>query len=128
MDTSTLHDLLLRIGPEIRSTANFIEEAFGEVGVGQASAKSLNSLVSYVDVESEKRLVEVLSKALPEAGFVTESVGIDQRLQHLETAAPDDSTVLSPSPAAWRNDIHAVNQQLSDLENAPYPDVASFEK
>jgi myo-inositol-1(or 4)-monophosphatase len=81
LDTSTLHDLLLRIGPEIRSTANFIEEAFGEVGVGQASAKSLNSLVSYVDVESEKRLVEVLSKALPEAGFVTEEDTIDNNVE-----------------------------------------------
>ena len=81
MDTSTLQDLLYSIGPEIRSTARFIEEAFGEVGVGQASAKSLNSLVSHVDVESEKRLVQVLSNALPEAGFITEEDTVDKNAE-----------------------------------------------
>lgn len=34
--------------------------------------KGLNNLVSYVDKETEKQLVEKLSKLLPEAGFITE--------------------------------------------------------
>lgn len=34
--------------------------------------KDTNNLVSYVDRETEKRLVEALGKLLPEAGFVTE--------------------------------------------------------
>lgn len=34
--------------------------------------KGLNNLVSYVDKETEKQLVERLSKLLPEAGFITE--------------------------------------------------------
>ena len=34
--------------------------------------KGTNDLVSYVDKETEKRLVAALSKLLPEAGFVTE--------------------------------------------------------
>ncbi|MCS6795775.1 MAG: inositol monophosphatase, partial [Raineya sp.] len=34
--------------------------------------KGLNNLVSYVDKEAEKRLVEALSQLLPEAGFITE--------------------------------------------------------
>ncbi|GAB3754053.1 hypothetical protein GCM10028817_20240 [Spirosoma pomorum] len=34
--------------------------------------KGLNNLVSYVDKETEKQLVEDLGKLLPEAGFITE--------------------------------------------------------
>lgn len=34
--------------------------------------KGLNNLVSYVDKETEKQLVERLNKLLPEAGFITE--------------------------------------------------------
>ncbi|GAB4024006.1 inositol monophosphatase family protein [Spirosoma koreense] len=34
--------------------------------------KGLNNLVSYVDKETEKQLVEKLNKLLPEAGFITE--------------------------------------------------------
>lgn len=34
--------------------------------------KGLNNLVSYVDKETEKKLVEKLSRLLPEAGFITE--------------------------------------------------------
>ena len=34
--------------------------------------KGVNDLVSYVDKETEKRLVERLNKLLPEAGFITE--------------------------------------------------------
>jgi myo-inositol-1(or 4)-monophosphatase len=34
--------------------------------------KGLNNLVSYVDKETEKQLVEQLGKLLPEAGFITE--------------------------------------------------------
>lgn len=34
--------------------------------------KGLNNLVSYVDKETEKQLVEKLTKLLPEAGFITE--------------------------------------------------------
>ena len=81
MDTVNLQDILDQIGPEIRTTASFIEEAFGEVGVNHASSKSLNSLVSYVDVESEERLVKALSKVLPEAGYVTEEDTVDNSLE-----------------------------------------------
>ncbi len=34
--------------------------------------KDVNNLVSYVDKETEKRLVDQLAKLLPEAGFITE--------------------------------------------------------
>jgi myo-inositol-1(or 4)-monophosphatase len=37
-----------------------------------------NNLVSYVDKEAERRLVEVLHKILPEAGFITEEETVKQ--------------------------------------------------
>ncbi len=37
-----------------------------------------NNLVSYVDKEAERRLVEVLSSVLPEAGFITEEGTVEQ--------------------------------------------------
>ena len=38
----------------------------------QIEEKSLNQLVSYVDIESEKKLVKELKKITPSAGFLTE--------------------------------------------------------
>lgn len=37
-----------------------------------------NNLVSYVDQEAERRLVKVLKKILPEAGFITEEGTVEQ--------------------------------------------------
>jgi myo-inositol-1(or 4)-monophosphatase len=39
---------------------------------------SFNNLVSYVDKEAEKRLVEVLHKLVPKAGFITEEGTVEQ--------------------------------------------------
>ncbi|CAN5396346.1 inositol monophosphatase family protein [soil metagenome] len=44
--------------------------------------KGLNNLVSYVDKETEKQLVEKLSKLLPEAGFITEEGTTGQEADH----------------------------------------------
>jgi len=41
-----------------------------------------NNLVSYVDKEAERRLVTVLKKALPEAGFITEEGTVSQSQNH----------------------------------------------
>jgi myo-inositol-1(or 4)-monophosphatase len=43
--------------------------------------KEFNNLVSYVDKEAEKRLVAVLKKLLPQAGFVTEEGTVEQSTQ-----------------------------------------------
>ncbi len=41
-----------------------------------------NNLVSYVDKEAERRLVTVLQKVLPEAGFITEEGTVEQSKSH----------------------------------------------
>lgn len=43
---------------------------------------SFNNLVSYVDKEAERRLVEVLHKSFPKAGFITEEGTVEQSKQH----------------------------------------------
>ncbi len=43
---------------------------------------SFNNLVSYVDKEAERKLVEQLQKFLPEAGFITEEGTVQQSHQH----------------------------------------------
>lgn len=50
----------------------FIREQALSFDAGAVQTKSLNSLVSYVDVESEKLLVHALKQIVPEASFLTE--------------------------------------------------------
>ena len=53
-------------------TAEFIQGELGKVNDKHIETKSLNSLVSYVDKEAEKQLVEGLTELLPESVFITE--------------------------------------------------------
>jgi myo-inositol-1(or 4)-monophosphatase len=67
----------------IRQTGEFLKEEFGKVGSDEIETKSLNSLVSYVDKTSEKRLVEGLSALLPESVFLTEEETVQQETGEL---------------------------------------------
>lgn len=60
------------VGAFIRSEA----ENFDLTRIEQKTA--FNNLVSYVDKEAERRLVTVLTKLLPEAGFITEEGTVEQ--------------------------------------------------
>ena len=55
-----------------REVGIFIKMEESKVSAKDIEEKSLNSLVSYVDKTAEKKLVEELSKLLPEAGFIAE--------------------------------------------------------
>lgn len=44
--------------------------------------QGFNNLVSYVDKEAERKLVDVLKRILPEAGFITEEGTVEQSKQH----------------------------------------------
>ena len=55
-----------------QETGAFIRSHFGHVSTAQIESKSANSLVSFVDQEAERMLVEQLGSLLPEAGFQTE--------------------------------------------------------
>lgn len=62
-----------------RTVARFIsteQQNFDSTRIEQK--EKFNNLVSYVDKESEKKLVSVLSKILPQAGFITEEGTVEQ--------------------------------------------------
>ena len=67
-----LHDLTLATNVLTLQVGQFIRQQQDQLKAGDVQTKSLNSLVSYVDVEAEKMLVDGLKKLVPEAGFLTE--------------------------------------------------------
>ena len=55
-----------------RRTGAFIRHEGSHFDKSKIQAKGLNNLVSYVDMEAEKMIVQTLKFTLPEAGFITE--------------------------------------------------------
>ncbi|MBT8232032.1 MAG: inositol monophosphatase, partial [Bacteroidia bacterium] len=78
MATNYLFDLKSELISLCQKTANFIRQEMDKVSLSDVEAKELNSLVSYVDKEAEKRIVTKLKALLPEAGFITEENTIHQ--------------------------------------------------
>lgn len=60
------------INAAVYRTGQYIREQRKGFSFDKVSDKGLNQLVSYVDIEAEKQLVQALSELLPEAGFITE--------------------------------------------------------
>lgn len=52
--------------------AHFIQDNFGKVKSGEIVTKDLNSLVSFVDVEAEKIILNGLNQVLPGSSFLAE--------------------------------------------------------
>ncbi|XOV92449.1 MAG: inositol monophosphatase family protein [Bacteroidota bacterium] len=61
----------------------FIREESMQFSLKDVELKGKSDLVSYVDKQAEKLLVNDLSKLLPEAGFITEEGTIDQQDKEL---------------------------------------------
>jgi myo-inositol-1(or 4)-monophosphatase len=74
----TLRDITLATNVLTLQVGQFIREQQDQLKASDVQTKSLNSLVSYVDVEAEKMLVEGLRKLVPQAGFLTEEETTDQ--------------------------------------------------
>jgi myo-inositol-1(or 4)-monophosphatase len=55
-----------------RTVGKFMAEERKGFDSSMIESKGLHDLVSYVDKESEKRIIEQLSKLLPESGFIAE--------------------------------------------------------
>ncbi len=62
----------------LTTVASFQISQQKKVKMGDINEKSLNQLVSYVDIESEKMLVEGLLEITPNAAFITEEGTTDQ--------------------------------------------------
>src|SRR5688572_16087175 len=75
-----LEKLCQQVAAEARNTGIFINTEAKKFDVSKVEHKGFNDLVSYVDKEAEKQLVEALKKICPEAGFITEE-GTDSTRQ-----------------------------------------------
>ena len=63
----------------IKEVGNFIHEESLVFNTENIEKKGFNDLVSYVDKEAEQKLVDGLTRILPEAGFITEEGTSDTR-------------------------------------------------
>ena len=74
-------------------TGEFIQQQRKKITSSSIEVKSKNNFVTFVDKESEKRLVKGLQKILPEAGFITEEATIHtERKQYTWIIDPLDGT------------------------------------
>lgn len=78
MNTLQLGLLCERIIGPIIEIGDYILERQRELSSISVTSKSLNSLVSEVDIEAERKLVALLKSQLPEAGYLTEEETIAQ--------------------------------------------------
>jgi len=62
----------------IRETGNFLRNEITKVRATDIENKQVHDFVTYVDKTAEKKLVEGLSRILPEAGFLTEEKTTNQ--------------------------------------------------
>ncbi|RED98852.1 inositol monophosphatase family protein [Marinoscillum furvescens] len=78
-----LKNTTLAVSKLARITGAFIREEARTFSSSDVELKGKSDLVSYVDKETEKKLVEGLQHILPEAGFITEENTIDQTEKEL---------------------------------------------
>ena len=79
MDQERLRALCINSSTIVKSVGEFIRGELGKVKNSAIEVKALNSLVSYVDKEAEKKLVAGLSDLLPESVFLTEEETIENK-------------------------------------------------
>src|ERR1035437_6820627 len=70
--TSTYRQLTLATCEIARSAGQFMKEERKGFQISMIESKGLHDLVSYVDKESEKQIIDQLTKLLPESGFIAE--------------------------------------------------------
>jgi myo-inositol-1(or 4)-monophosphatase len=80
-----LQEITSQVSELARQTGEFVRKAAAEFNRDSIEYKGLNDMVSYVDKESEIRLVEGLKKILPEAGFIAEE-GTGEKTDNQEFA------------------------------------------
>ncbi|MBN7809902.1 inositol monophosphatase [Algoriphagus sp. H41] len=72
LSTEQLSTVLEATQEVAKRVGAFIRKERQHFDVGRVEHKGFNDLVSYVDKEAERQIVDSLSQILPEAGFITE--------------------------------------------------------
>ncbi len=94
MDHKQLKQICEQAIPAVRSAAAFIKAELGKVHRDLIQEKERHSLVSYVDIETEKMLVRDLGVLLPGCRFITEegTTQSDQETEYTWVIDPLDGT------------------------------------
>ncbi|MBT1704651.1 inositol monophosphatase family protein [Chryseosolibacter indicus] len=79
MNLQTIQKGVIKASLEVGDFIRKEGMAFDRTRIEQKTG--FNNLVSYVDKEAEKRLVDALHKLVPEAGFVTEEGTVEQNVK-----------------------------------------------
>ncbi len=80
MDLKNIQQEVIKVSAEVAGFIQYECENFDRAHIEEKG--KFNNLVSYVDKEAEKRLVRVLTKLVPEAGFITEEGTVEQSKSH----------------------------------------------
>lgn len=76
-----------------RNVGQYILNEIRELSDKDISVKMQNNFVTYVDIESEKKLVKELGLLLPDSGFISEENTIDQeKVEYIWIIDPLDGT------------------------------------
>lgn len=67
-----LQDICFRSIEVIKETGNYIAGELGKFDTSRVETKGLHDFVSFVDKNSEKKLVEAFSEIIPGSGFIVE--------------------------------------------------------
>ena len=76
---NTYKDLCLQTCETARNSGKIMAEERKNFDASKIESKVMHDLVSYVDKESEKRIIAELQKLLPESGFIAEEGTNDTR-------------------------------------------------
>lgn len=79
-----LEEITKKVCSLTQQVGQFIKAERANFSSVDIETKSKNSLVSYVDKEAEKKLVEGLKSILPDAGFLTEEETVEQAQKDLK--------------------------------------------
>jgi len=80
MNLQSIQKEVIGISAEVGSFIQYECENFDLSHIEEKG--KFNNLVSYVDKEAEKKIVKVLQKLLPQAGFITEEGTVEQSKSH----------------------------------------------
>ena len=70
--TKNLHQICQQVQEVCTEVGVFLKQEIDKIAKNAIETKSVRSFVTYVDKQSEQKLVKALRLILPEAGFITE--------------------------------------------------------
>lgn len=76
-----LETICRQVVAETKCVGAFIREEGKKFDASKIEHKGFNDLVSYVDKEAEKQLIDALKKLIPEAGFIAEEGTVSTRAE-----------------------------------------------